>query len=149
MLRHWRFRLMMALRALLSPTVMGVAAAVEGADGRILLVKHRFDPDWRLPGGGVNRGEPAQAAVLRELAEEVGLAGGAAQFFGLYSSPVGWATAVVAFYRVSGGTVNFRPNLEIREICFADPHTPPDGCAPATLRRLKELTGAAAQSPYW
>ena len=149
MLRHLRFRLLMVLRALLSPTVMGVAAAVLGADGKVLLVRHRFDPGWRLPGGGVNRGEPAQAAILRELAEEVGLAGGAAQFFALYTRKVGWATSVVAVYRVGGAEVNFRPNLEIREICFADPHLPPPGCAPATLRRLKELTGAAAISPYW
>jgi 8-oxo-dGTP pyrophosphatase MutT (NUDIX family) len=149
MLRHLRFRLLMALRALWSPSVMGVAAAVEQADGRVLLVRHRFDPDWRLPGGGVSRGEPAGAAILRELAEEVGLAGGATQFFALYTRRVGWATAVVAFYRVSGADVNFRPNLEIREICFADPLQPPPGCAPATLRRLKELTGAAAVSPYW
>jgi len=139
----------MTLRALLSPTVMGVVAAVEGADGRVLLVRHRFDPGWRLPGGGVNRGEPAQAAILRELAEEVGLAGGAAQFFALYTGSTGWATQVVALYRVGGGAVNFRPNLEIREICFADPNAPPAGCAPATLRRLKELTGAADVSARW
>jgi ADP-ribose pyrophosphatase YjhB (NUDIX family) len=149
MLRHLRFRLVMALRAVWSPTVMGVAAAVEDAQGRVLLVKHRFDPGWRLPGGGVNRGEPVQAAVMRELGEEVGLTGGAAQFFGLYSSPLGWATGVVAFYRVRGGAVNFRPNLEITAICFIDPLAPPEGCTPATLRRLKELTGAAEPPPYW
>jgi 8-oxo-dGTP pyrophosphatase MutT (NUDIX family) len=149
MLRHLRFRLLMALRAVWSPTVMGVAAIVEDARGQVLLVRQRFDPDWRLPGGGVNRGEPAQAAVLRELAEEVGLTGGTAQFFGLYSSQVGWATAVVALYRVNGADVNFRPNLEITDICFVDPQLPPADCAPATLRRLRELTGAAQLSPHW
>jgi 8-oxo-dGTP pyrophosphatase MutT (NUDIX family) len=149
MLRHLRFRLLMALRALLSPTVMGVVAAVEGEKGGVLLVRHRFDPDWRLPGGGVNRGEPAEAAIVRELAEEVGLAGGTAQFFALYTGRAGWATQVVAFYRVSGAAVNFRPNLEIREICFADPLLPPAGCSPATLRRLKELSGAAEISAWW
>ena len=53
---------------------------------------------------------------------------------------------VVALYRVTGAAVNFRPNLEIREICFADPRQPPDGTTPATLRRLAELTGAPAPS---
>jgi 8-oxo-dGTP pyrophosphatase MutT (NUDIX family) len=128
---------------------MGVAAAVFDAQGRLLLVKQRYDPVWQLPGGGVTRGEPAQVAVTRELYEEVGLAGGTAQFFGLYSSSVGWPTAVVALYRISGATVNFRPNLEIREISFVDPLAPPANCAPATLRRLKELTGATEISPYW
>ena len=147
-LRLVAFRLTMTLRALWAPTAMGVAAAVEGDDGRVLLVRHRYAPGWRLPGGGVNRGEPPQAAVLRELAEEVGLAGGTAQFFGLYTSKAGWATSVVALYRIRGAAVNFRPNLEISEICFADPRIPPEGCTPATLRRLKELTGGAL-SPYW
>jgi hypothetical protein len=45
--------------------------------------------------------------------------------------------------------VNFRPNLEITDICFVDPQLPPADCAPATLRRLRELTGAAQLSPHW
>ncbi len=143
------FRLYMTLRAGWAPTAFGVAAAVEGEDGRVLLVRHRYNPGWRLPGGGVDRGEPPQAAVLRELAEEVGLAGGAAQFFALYTRKAGWATSVVALYRIRGGAVNFRPNLEIGEICIADPHAPPPGCSPATLRRLAELTGAAEPSHHW
>jgi 8-oxo-dGTP pyrophosphatase MutT (NUDIX family) len=149
MLRDAAFRLFMTLRAGWAPTVFGAAAAVEGDDGRVLLVRHRYNPGWRLPGGGVNRGEPPQAAILRELAEEVGLTGGAARFFALYTRKAGWATSVVALYRISGAAVNFRPNLEISEICFADPRVPPEGCSPATLQRLKELTGGAEPSPYW
>jgi ADP-ribose pyrophosphatase YjhB (NUDIX family) len=139
----------MTLRAGWAPTAFGVAAAVEGDDGRVLLVRHRYNPGWRLPGGGVNRGEPPQIAVLRELAEEVGLAGGAARFFALYTRKAGWATSVVALYRIRGAAVNFRPNLEISEVCNADPKSPPPGCTPATLRRLQELTGAAEPSHYW
>jgi ADP-ribose pyrophosphatase YjhB (NUDIX family) len=97
----------------------------------------------------VNRGEPPQTAVLRELAEEVGLAGGTARFFALYTRKAGWATSVVALYRIRGAAVNFRPNLEISEICFADPHPPPQGCTPATLRRLQEQAGAAEPSHHW
>ena len=71
-LRALAFRLMMTLRGLWAPTVFGVAAAVEGDDGRVLLVRHRYAPGWRLPGGGVGRGEPPQAALLRELGESMG-----------------------------------------------------------------------------
>jgi 8-oxo-dGTP pyrophosphatase MutT (NUDIX family) len=139
----------MALRAVWAPTSFGVAAAVYDAQGRVLLVRHRYNAGWRLPGGGVGRGEAPQAAILRELAEEVGLVGGAAKFFALYTRKAGWATVVVAFYSVDGAAVNFKPNLEIRDVCFADPLAPPDGCTPATLRRLEELTGAATPSHYW
>jgi 8-oxo-dGTP pyrophosphatase MutT (NUDIX family) len=143
------FRLFLTVRALLAPSVLGVAAAIYDAQGRVLLVRHSYNPGWRLPGGGVNRGEPPLAAIRREMAEEVGLSGGEAAFFALYSGRAGWATHVVALYRFSGAATAFRPNWEIRETCFADPAAPPDGCTAATLRRLAELTGAAAISQLW
>ena len=143
------FRLFMTARALWSPSVFGVAGAVFDGEGRVLLVRHRYMAGWRLPGGGVDRGEPPQAAVLRELREEVGLRGGTAEFFALYNRRAGWASNVVALYRVTGAAVNFRPNFEVVEICFADPAHPPDGCSDATLRRLAELRGAAAPSTAW
>ena len=49
-----------------------------------------------------------------------------------FIEPPGWATAVVVLYSIDGAAVNFRPNLEIRDVCFADPHAPPEvrGTAP-------------------
>ena len=150
MLRNAAFHLFMTLRAIWAPTALGVAALVLDADGRVLMVRHSYNPGWRLPGGDVDRGEPPAVAVLRELREEVGLTGGAATFVSLHSRKAGWATMVVALYRVAGGGgVDFRPNLEIREICFADPRRPPEGCTPATLRRLAEFVGQVQPSPYW
>ena len=149
MLRALVFRLYMTLRALWAPTSLGVSAAVYDAEGRVLLVRQRYTAGWRLPGGGVGRGEPPQQAILRELAEEVGLVGGTARFFALYTRKAGWATALVALYSIDGAAVNFQPNLEIRDVCFADPHAPPPGSTPATLRRLAELTGASPPSHHW
>ncbi|HEY1876982.1 MAG TPA: NUDIX domain-containing protein [Rhizomicrobium sp.] len=149
MLRLAAFRLFMTVRAIWAPTVFGVAAVVLDAQGRVLLVRHGYNPGWRLPGGGVGRGEPPVEAVLRELREEVGLTGGSASFVSLHSRKAGWATMVVALYRIAGGSVEFRPNLEIREICFADPCHPPQGSTPATLRRLSEFVGQTPPSPFW
>jgi 8-oxo-dGTP pyrophosphatase MutT (NUDIX family) len=139
----------MTVRAIWAPAVFGVAAVVLDAQGRVLLVRHGYNPGWRLPGGGVGRGEPPVEAVLRELREEVGLTGGSASFVSLHSRKAGWATMVVALYRIAGGSVNFSPNLEIREICFADPCHPPQGSTPATLRRLSEFVGRTPPSPFW
>jgi 8-oxo-dGTP pyrophosphatase MutT (NUDIX family) len=149
LLRTLVFRLFITLRALWVPTALGVAGAVFDEGGRVLLVKHRYNPGWRLPGGGVGRGEPPHAAILRELREEVGLVGGQARFFSLYTRRAGWVTSAVALYRIEGAKLDFRPNLEIREICFADPLVPPADASPATLRRLKELTGTAVPADFW
>ena len=62
----------MTMRVLWAPTSRGVAAAVYDVQGRVLLVRQRYTAGWQLPGGGVGRGEAAQAAILQELAEEVG-----------------------------------------------------------------------------
>jgi 8-oxo-dGTP pyrophosphatase MutT (NUDIX family) len=143
------FRLLMTAKAMLSPTVFGATAAVFDAQGRVLLVRHSYMTGWQLPGGGVDRGEPPDQAVRRELGEEVGLSGGTVQFLGLYTRRAGWATNVIAFYRVTGAQVAFKPNFEIREICFADPAALPPGVTPATARRLAELAGTVPVSPYW
>ena len=41
--------------------------------GRILLCETRFKPDWELPGGIVEPGEPPRRGAEREVAEELGL----------------------------------------------------------------------------
>jgi len=51
----------------------GVHALPLTAERRIVLVKLTYARDWRLPGGGRKRGESPAEAVLRELAEEIGM----------------------------------------------------------------------------
>jgi ADP-ribose pyrophosphatase YjhB (NUDIX family) len=54
-----------------------VGAVVSGDDGRLLLIKRGHEPGaglWSLPGGRVEPGETDEQAVIREVAEETGLA---------------------------------------------------------------------------
>jgi 8-oxo-dGTP pyrophosphatase MutT (NUDIX family) len=141
--------LAMGAKALLSPVAFGVMGAVFDAAGRVLLVRQGYMPGWRLPGGGVDRGEAPAAAVMRELHEEVGLTGGAASLFGLYTRKAGLVTNQVALYRIAGAEISFRPNWEVREILFTHLDAPPPGTTPATARRLAELSGAAAPAQFW
>jgi ADP-ribose pyrophosphatase YjhB (NUDIX family) len=147
--RRGLFSLWMLARALARPVAFGAAGAVFDANGRVLLVRQSYLPGWRLPGGGVEHGEPPERAVRRELAEEVGLSGGETSLFGLYTGKRGLATHLVALYRITGGTIAFRPNWEVREICFADPLAPPPGTVAATRRRLHELCGGEKQAQFW
>lgn len=45
------------------------------ADGQVWVGqrKDRFREAWQMPQGGIDKGEDAQAAALRELAEETGI----------------------------------------------------------------------------
>ena len=55
---------------------LAAVGAVIQKDGRVLLVKRRFEPSrnkWSIPGGLVELGERVKDAVKREIYEEVGL----------------------------------------------------------------------------
>lgn len=56
---------------------LGVGAFIRDESGRLLLVQRRREPEaghWGLPGGKVDFGETVEAAVLREIEEELGVA---------------------------------------------------------------------------
>ena len=55
-------------------TVTAAAIVLDDA-GRVLLLHHRFRPGsgWGIPGGFIERGEQPEAALRRELREEVAL----------------------------------------------------------------------------
>jgi len=50
-----------------------VAAIILNKDKKVLMCEHVWiDGAWQFPQGGVNKGESEEAAILRELEEEIG-----------------------------------------------------------------------------
>ena len=141
--------LLLSAKALVNPVVFGVAGLVRGPEGRVLLVRQTYMTGWRLPGGGIDHGEAPEAALRRELAEEVGLMGGTTRLFGLYSRKVWWLTHITALYLIDDAVIDFHPNLEVRAVCWAAPLAPPPDTAAATARRLAELASNASPGPHW
>ena len=62
-------------------------AAVRNVAGEVLLVRRIDDGYWELPGGRVEVGESAAQAVIREVAEESGVAIALMGLSGVYSDP--------------------------------------------------------------
>jgi ADP-ribose pyrophosphatase YjhB (NUDIX family) len=142
--------LAMAGKALLSPVALGAHALLIDKQGRVGLARHSYMPGLSFPGGGVKRGEPPEHAILRELREELGdVRSDPPALFSLYTRKSGWATNVVALYLVKNAEVEFRKNLEVRELVFIDPTAPPRDVTWGTLRRLSEYLGKTPVSPYW
>lgn len=132
---------------------VGVRAAVENSDGKVLMVRHTYTSGWYLPGGGLEKNEPAIEAITRELIEEAGVQlSGAPLLFGVYSNHPNFRNDHVILYRVPLGFWTPCPATsrgEIAETAWIDPHQPPEGTTPGNARRLKELYEGVSINPFW
>lgn len=86
------------------PTMLVVAAALADADGRILLQQRPEGKAmaglWEFPGGKVEQGEVPEAALCRELREELGIELDAARMVPacFASAPLGERHLVLLLY---------------------------------------------------
>ncbi|MDQ0303083.1 8-oxo-dGTP pyrophosphatase MutT (NUDIX family) [Ancylobacter polymorphus] len=131
---------------------LGVRAVVRNEDGAFLLLRHTYVPGWHLPGGGVDRGESAVDAVVRELFEEARITVTAApRLHGLLLNRHLGARDHVAVYIVEHfeRRPEWRPNLEIAEIGFFPVSALPPDTSPATRRRLAEVLESRPAAAHW
>ena len=66
---------------------LGCSAVIFDEQGRILLTKRRDNGQWCLPSGGMESGESAAEACIREVWEETGLHVRVKRLVGVYSYP--------------------------------------------------------------
>jgi 8-oxo-dGTP pyrophosphatase MutT (NUDIX family) len=66
---------------------VGCSAAIFDEAGRIFLTRRADNGQWCLPGGGMESGESAAEACVREVWEETGLRVHVKRLVGVYSHP--------------------------------------------------------------
>lgn len=88
------------------------ATAVILDAGRVLLLRRADFRTWALPGGGVEAGESAAQAAIREVREETGLDVALTALVGLYALPhwIGNTHSAVFAARVCGGALRPHPS---------------------------------------
>lgn len=134
------------------PMTLGVRAAVFDDEGQVLLVRHTYLRGWYLPGGGVEPGETAEAALRRELREEGNIEmEGAGQLVGVYFNRGASRRDHVLLFRCPSWR-SLGPKLADREIAeagFFSLTALPEGTTPATHRRIAEMRSGGPTDPYW
>jgi 8-oxo-dGTP pyrophosphatase MutT (NUDIX family) len=123
------------------PRTRGAHAVALTAERKLILVKLRYARGWRLPGGGRRPNEYAQAAVIRELREEIGMtAYGRIRFACELEESVDFKRDLAALLIVED--VRYQPrrwSWEVEQVSeFAIEHLPPD-VASLTLRWIDAL----------
>jgi len=143
---YWRIR---------KPRTLGVRAVVVDQHERVALVRHTYADQWYLPGGGVKKGESFEAALLREMREEVALNNVAIErVLGVYHSrrEAKDDHIVVFTVRVDAGSENALARADALEIESAE-WFPLDGIpadiSPATGRRIAEYREGATGLGLW
>lgn len=143
---YWRLR---------RPRTLGVRAVVVDRHDRIALVRHTYADSWYLPGGGVKKGESFEAALRRELAEEVALSDARIErILGVYHSRREAKDDHVVVFVVRVGSdpaarLQKADPMEIEEAGWFSLDAMPEGVSAATGRRIAEYRAGAVGWGQW
>ncbi|MCJ2051376.1 NUDIX domain-containing protein [Methylobacterium sp. J-070] len=146
------FRRLFHLGALASRGMtLGVRGIALDPQGRVALVRHTYISGWHLPGGGVERGETAHDAMVREFREETGIVPEARlRLHGLYRNVAAAPRDHVALFVVSAFTQHRKgPDREIADCAFFPVDALPDGTTRGTRARLDEFRLGLPPDPNW
>lgn len=83
-------------------------------EGKLLLVRTAFSRRWTFPGGKTDSGESPEAAALRELREEAGVALPAVEYLGFFETRLEYKRDTV--YGYLGISTDFAVEIDGREI---------------------------------
>lgn len=104
------------------PKTIGVKCLIQNQDNKYLLIKNTYSGDyWTIPGGGINKNESLENAVIREVKEEVGVDITGLKQLGSYFSEIEYKKDTIYLYTAKTNQTDITKNqLEISEALWFD-----------------------------
>ena len=136
---YWFFR---------RPVTVGVKIMAI-SNGKILLIKNRYEKLWYMPGGAVKNGETLIESAGREMKEEGGMTPKNLKIFGAYTNFSEYKSdhIIVICADVDGLTPN--KGFEIEKLEFFNMENLPESVSPATRRRVSEYLSGEINTAKW
>jgi ADP-ribose pyrophosphatase YjhB (NUDIX family) len=132
---------------------LGAQGAVIDGEGHVLLVRHGYRPGWWFPGGGVEWGETLEAALARELEEEVGVSlTGPVELHGVYSNFASFPGDHIAVFVVRNWRRKDDDHWKLGEIAEASMFGRdelPEKIERGTRARIDEIFDASPKTSLW
>lgn len=121
------------------PQVRGVLAVPLTPEGKVVLVRLTYARGWHLPGGGVKKGESPEAAITRELEEEIGLeAHGGMHHVSAFEHRPDRRRGTSDLFLLREVRYTPRRSLEVEEVAAFDRSDLPGGVTPLTREKIEE-----------
>lgn len=149
MLIKLAYSLMRVYWFLVRPVTLGTRILMI-RDGKVLLVKHSYQDEWYLPGGGIKRNETFEQAIHRESAEECGATLNQIQFLGVYSNFIEYKNDHTVLYVSKDFTLKEKNDREIEQVAFFRFNELPNTLSPGTREKIEAyINGNLQPTGMW
>lgn len=149
---RWRMKIYLAVIGMWRRMTIGARMMLVDGD-HVLLVRQSYVRGWQFPGGGVEPGETALTAAMRETLEETGIQVlGQPRLFGVFHNNSGLSIRDHVCFYVADAFEEvhpFKPNAEIVEMGWFSRDALPEEMNDGARRRVEEYFAAAPPSQNW
>lgn len=131
---------------IIRPSTVGVRVILI-RENQVLLVKHTYQDNWYLPGGGLKKGETFEQAIKREAFEEIGAKLLNLSLFGAYNNFFEKKNDSIIIFVSNEFNISGKTDNEIEQFAFFDINGLPEKASIGTKKRIKEYI--EGKSPYY